>query len=85
MRYEYNAEKNLWLLEKRGFGFEDILDAIAAGKVLLDGPNPYRTGQRALRIDMGFDYVFVPYVEIGDVRFLKTAYVDKKHRKPKEG
>ena len=85
MRYEYNAEKNLWLLENRGFGFEDILDAIASGKILADGPNPNRPGQKALLVDMGFDYVFVPYVEVNEIRFLKTAYVNKKHRKPKEG
>ena len=65
---EWDEEKNQRLLDERGIGFHDALEAIASGRILADEahPNPSRYGhQRILVVEIGGYACVVPYVRTG--------------------
>ncbi len=77
----WNKEKNIWLKEKRGISFEDILYYLDNDKLIDDTEHPnqqkYR-GQRIMAIDIkGYIYL-VPYTETEDEIFLKTIIPSRK-------
>ena len=82
----FDPQKDKKLQEERGIGFETIIAAIADGKVLSDMPHPTRENQRVMLVEVGADLYFVPYVveKDGEI-FLKTAFVNRKYRRPKDG
>jgi len=79
--FNWNAEKNQWLIEQRGISFERIVFEIADGNELavVDHPNQGKyPGQKILMVQVD-DYVFaVPYVESETEIFLKTIIPSRK-------
>ena len=80
----WNKEKNIWLKEKRGISFEDVLYYLDNDKLIDDTEHPnqqkYR-GQRIMVIDIkGYVYL-VPYVKTEDEIFLKTMIPSRKATK----
>lgn len=80
-RFDWNAEKNRWLMENRGISFEDVLYAIQSGGLLDDDKHPNETKylhQRMMVVNLD-DYAWlVPYVEDNDTLFLKTIIPSRK-------
>lgn len=78
--FVWSPEKNAWLREQRGFGFEDVVAAIDDGRVLADMKHPSSRypSQRILVVELGGYAIVVPYVEDESAMFLKTAFPDRK-------
>lgn len=74
---DFDEEKDIFLKQSRGVGFEDILEAIDRGGLLADliNPNKKYPHQRILIVKItNYAYV-VPYVQDKKgVSFLKTIY-----------
>lgn len=73
----WNEDKNQQLRSTRGVGFEDVIAAIEAGRVLDDIEHPHeeRKGhQRLLVVDINGYACVVPYVRQQEQMFLKTIY-----------
>ena len=73
----WNESKNQDLRRTRGIGFEDVIAAIEAGRVLDDIEHPHmeRKGhQRLLIVDIDGYACVVPYVREQRGIFLKTIY-----------
>ncbi len=77
----WNKEKNEKLFLERGLGFELVIEAFDVGAVIkdMDHPDPGRLGQRMLLIRVHSYVCAVPYVQDGDVKFLKTMYFSRKY------
>ena len=82
-RLTWNPEKDAWLRRSRGFGFEEIYEAINSGGLIADTENPSQNhhGQRMFVVRLNDYLISVPYVEDGDTAFLKTAYPNRKLRR----
>ena len=78
------TDKNLILRARYAVDFEDVVVAIAEGRLLEEAPhpNPVRyPGQRVLVVAIR-DYAWVvPYVPDGARPFLKTLYPSRKHHR----
>lgn len=81
--YFWNSEKNELLNKDRGFGFEDIVEALDSGGLLDDIPhlNDQYSNQRIYVVNVEGYAVMVPYVEEDDYIFLKTAFYSRKANK----
>jgi len=79
--YQWDAEKNKILKQKRGVTFEQTVMHIENGDVLdiIDHPNKTKYNhQRVLVININ-DYAYaVPFVEQNEIRFLKTVVPSRK-------
>lgn len=65
--YEFNKEKNKWLLEERGISFEDVINAINNNNGLLDiQPHPnqvHYSNQEMFIVNIkGYTYI-VPFCQ----------------------
>lgn len=83
MRYfEWNDEKNEWLMKNRGVSFEMCIIAIEDGNTLAIIQNSHpRAHQKKLVVNIeGYAYV-IPFVEDGNMIFLKTMYPSRKETK----
>ena len=72
----WNPEKNNKLKEERGFGFEDVVEAIDSSGLLDDlchHSGQYKN-QRLYVVDLNGYAIVVPYVEEAEHVFLKTAF-----------
>ncbi|MFA7242057.1 MAG: BrnT family toxin [Sulfuricellaceae bacterium] len=82
--YAWNAEKNTFLKQTRGIGFEEAIEAINDGKLLdvYDHPNQEcYPGQKIYVVEaLGYVYL-VPFVKNGGEIFLKTLIPSRKARK----
>jgi len=80
-RFEWDINKSERLKRERGIGFEDIEEAIKAGRVLDDIPHPSPErypGQRLLIVQID-DYAYVvPFVPSETGGFLKTLYASRR-------
>lgn len=79
--FRWSAEKNAWLLQERGIGFERIVVAIESDGLLdlLAHPNPVRyPGQQVLVVTFDRYVYLVPCVEEADYFFLKTIIPSRK-------
>ena len=77
----WDHEKNAWLQENRGVGFEQIVILMERQDVLeiVDHPNQDKyPGQRILTVRIGDYACLVPYVEDSDGIFLKTIIPSRK-------
>lgn len=77
--FDWDEEKNRWLISRRNISFELIKDLIEAGCLLdvVDNHPPYEH-QRVFMVQY-IDYVYeVPFVEDEEKIFLKTAYPSRK-------
>ena len=78
----WSDEKDLLLRSdptRGGIGLAECAVAIEEGRILDDLPNPVRSGQRILILEID-DYAYVvPYITEGDTIFLKTMFPSRKH------
>ena len=81
MEFDFNEEKNKLLYQERGLTFQNVIDSIFDRGVLADFPHPNKErypNQQILVVEIdGYTYC-VPYVEDGDVIFLKTIFPSRK-------
>lgn len=84
----YGQEKNELLKKTRGIGFEEIIIAIEAGKILdvYDHPDQSNYPGQKIYVVEALDYVYlVPYVRNEDGIFLKTIIPSRKAKKIYKG
>jgi len=81
--FVWDPEKNTMLKDQRGFGFEDLVEAIDSGGLLDDLPNPSERypHHRLYVVNLDGYAIIIPYVEEEDYVFLKTAFPDRKATK----
>ena len=81
--FTWNPEKNELLKRERGFGFEDVVEAIDSGALLDDLPNPSGRypDQRLYAVNLDGYAIIVPYVEEEDYVFLKTTFPSRRATK----
>lgn len=81
MEYDFNTKKNKLLFEERGVTFQNVIDSISENGVLADFPHPNKDkypNQRILVVAIeGYTYS-VPYIEDGEIIFLKTIFPSRK-------
>ena len=73
--YDWSAEKNAWLIAHRGLRFEDVVRAIANGKLLgvfAQSENSRHPHQRVFVVDIRGYAHLIPYVKTPSGYFLKT-------------
>lgn len=79
--FQWNNEKNEWLIEHRGVCFEQVVILMGQEDVLdiVEHPNQDEyPGQRVAIVKIG-DYAYlVPYVQNGEELFLKTIIPSRK-------
>ncbi|HTK03382.1 MAG TPA: toxin [Alphaproteobacteria bacterium] len=87
MNFGYDPDKNRWLLENRGIGFEEVIEAIDSGVKIVEDVNHFNKtkypNQRIFILRIR-NYIFmVPYVidRKRNVKFLKTIYANRKLKK----
>ena len=81
MNFKYNYEKNSQLLETRGIGFEEIIQAIFEGNILdiRKHPNELKyPDQKILYVRILEEVYAVPFIEEKDCFFLKTLFPTRK-------
>ncbi|MBT8420282.1 MAG: toxin [Gammaproteobacteria bacterium] len=79
--YDWNNEKNEQLRQERGIGFDDVVYHLAHGGLLdtIVHPNQRQyPGQRIFIIDIENYAWLVPFIEDGEVAFLKTIIPSRK-------
>lgn len=82
--FDWNEQKNALLKVSRGVGFEDVVNAIADGHLLiiLQHPNPTKYPNQKVYVIRIQDYAYaVPFIENKDALFLKTIYPSRKFTK----
>jgi len=85
MKFNYNIEKNAYLLKYSGIGFEEIIEEINNGNLLtikLHHNQDKYPGQKIMYVRC-LDYVYlVPYIrESNGTIFLKTLFPSRKATK----
>lgn len=85
MNFKYNYEKNAQLLQTRGIGFEEIIQAISEGNILdiRKHPNELKyPDQKILYVRVLEEVYAVPFIEEEKgCFFLKTLFPTRKARK----
>ena len=83
MEFIFDQEKNQKLLQQRGISFEQIIESIAEGNILLDFQHPNREkypNQRMMIVAIeGYPYC-IPYVMDTDKVVLKTIFPDRRFK-----
>jgi uncharacterized DUF497 family protein len=80
--YDWDPEKNVRLLEKRGVSFEMVVAAIESGGLLDILQNTQPRAHQKVYIVLLEEYVYVvPFVEDSEKIFLKTIYPSRKMHK----
>ena len=81
VQYDWNNDKNCELKRIRNVCFEQVVLHIAQGDLLdiLEHANKARYPNQKVLVVKMIDYVYaVPFVEDGDIRFLKTIIPSRK-------
>ena len=75
MKYDWNPEKNEWLIRNRDISFEEVIYLIGSGALKVILKHPKKTKQKIFVMEReGYAYN-VPFVEQEDgTCFLKTIY-----------
>jgi uncharacterized DUF497 family protein len=82
--FRWNDQKNSQLQEDRGVGFENVVLAITAGKLLdtIEHPNQEKyPSQKIFIIEINQYIYLVPFVENDQEIFLKTIIPSRKMKK----
>ena len=82
--FRWNAEKNEMLARERGITFEEIVERIESGATVVETEHPNKKrypNQKIIIVDLGGYAYMVPYVEDGEVCFLKTIIPSRKATK----
>lgn len=83
-KYEWNNEKNEKLKKERGVSFEEIVIAIENGNAIdvVPHPNQEKYPNQNVYIVNFNEYIFlIPFVENGNIIFLKTIIPSRKATK----
>ena len=83
-QYDWDQEKNEWLLLERGITFEEIVYHLRHGGILdaMEHPNQDRyPNQRIFIVNVEGYACLVPFVETEDTIFLKTIIPSRKMTK----
>ncbi len=77
--FEWDKEKNEWLIKNRGISFEMCTNTLQNQGMLASVPNkhPYTHQKKFMIVIDNYVYV-VPYVEDEEKFFLKTIYPSRK-------
>lgn len=80
--FDWDKEKNEWLIKNRGISFEACVCEIQEDRVLSleDNKPPFSHQMKYVVAIAGYAYV-IPCVIEGDKVFLKTAYPSRKETK----
>lgn len=83
--YNFNPEKNAWLIKERGISFEQII-AVLASKGAIDAIEHYNVEQYAHQkiyvVELSNYIYLVPFVEEkNNTLFLKTIFPNRKATK----
>jgi hypothetical protein len=82
MKYlNWSLEKNEVLKAVRGISFEQIALLIESGHILGIEENPKHPNQKIYILEIEGYAIVVPYVEVGNEIFLKTAFPSRKYTK----
>lgn len=81
--YRFNKDKNYLLKQTRGIGFEEVIGAVAQGKLLAIElhPNPKYRNQSLFIVEINAYVYVVPCIFNHKEVFLKTIYPSRKHTK----
>lgn len=73
--FDWDDEKNKWLMENRGISFELCVTHITQGDLIdvVDNHPPYEH-QKVYIVEINNYCIRVPFVQDGNKVFLKTAY-----------
>ena len=82
MKYlNWDSEKNNILKRERGISFEEIAFMIESGQIIGIEDNPGRPNQKLYVLEIENYAFIVPFVEIDQEIFLKTAFPSRKYTK----
>ncbi len=83
MIFDWNNEKNDWLITTRNISFEQIIVAIENGQIIDIMENPSKNFPDQFMIIVNYnDYIYcAPTVVEGERYFLKTIYPSRKYTK----
>ena len=82
--YNWNADKNPWLVQERGISFERIVFEISLGNevTVLLHPNQTKYPGQMISVVQVDDYVYlVPFIETESEIFLKTIIPSRKAKR----
>jgi uncharacterized DUF497 family protein len=82
--YNWNADKNQWLVQERGISFERIVFEISLGNeiTVLMHPNQHKYPGQMISVVQVDDCVYlVPFVETESEIFLKTIIPSRKAKR----
>jgi len=80
--FDWSDDKNDWLKENRGLGFEEIIFYLAEEGHLLDiVENPNYPSQLMFVLEIESYIYLVPFVETDEEIFLKTIFPSRKATK----
>lgn len=84
MDFQFDKTKNKKLIQERAISFEQVIEAIYNGNVLLDVAHPNQEKyphQRLMIVEIDNYPYGVPYVKSEEYFFLKTIYPDRRYKK----
>ncbi len=87
MKLDWNNDKNNWLKEERGIGFEDIAVALEQGGLIdmVDHPHQDKYPNQKIMVVNWVDYIYlVPCIKMQDGYFLKTIFPSRKAKRDYE-
>ena len=79
--FDWDPAKNLWLKEKRGLCFDDILPTLESHNyvAIIPHPNPNRYPNQKMYIVEIEEYIYlIPHVDDGNKIFLKTIFASRR-------
>ena len=83
LEFNWNDKKNILLKKERNICFEDVVTAIKNDKLLdiIKNQSKNHQNQYCLIIDISSSAYIVPFVQEGNIFFLKTMYKSRKQTK----
>ena len=82
--FDWSDEKDQFLRKERGIGFQDIVFHLDQGDLvaIAEHPNKEKYPNQMIMYVQVDDYIYmVPYVQSGDLKFLKTIIPSRKATK----
>jgi uncharacterized DUF497 family protein len=77
--FDWNEEKNQWLIHNRGISFADVVECINAKKVVATENNHHPYSHQKIFVIEFDDYLYeVPFVEDEVKVFFKTIYPSRR-------
>jgi len=83
MKFVYDKEKDKKLQEQRDISFEQVIECIAEGEILLDFEHPNKSkykNQRIMVLKINNYPYCIPYIMDKEKIVLKTIYPDRRFK-----